>query len=333
MLQATRAVDRRWDGRLRFQMPPTAKAAGKAAASARAAEPWRRDDAMPRLNTGMACDTAFRIVARRALADLTANNLATREGDPAALHQMRIALTRLRTAILFFSPMVKDPLRKRIQQELKWLNSHLGMVRDIDVASERLRGIDKTKPQDARYYRSWDTERAECHRRLVRALRSARYRHLVKSTSNWIENGPWSTRQGNKAARERGTPIAQYSVGKLARWQKKLVKKSRKLLKMDAETRHRLRLLNKKLTYSIEFFDDLSSDKNVARQSAGLKHLRRAQRSLGQLNDDTNGHALAATLQRDGVHLPLQFLGPKREKRLLRAAAAAYRKLAALRSL
>jgi CHAD domain-containing protein len=312
-------------------MPPTTKAAGKATASARAAEPWRRDDAMPRLNPGMACDTAFRIVTRRALADLTANNLATCEGDPVALHQMRIALTRLRTAILFFSPMVNDLLRARIRQELKWLNGHLGVVRDIDVATERLRGIDKTKPHDARYYRSWDTKRAELHRRLARALRSARYRRLVKSTTDWIENGPWSTKQG-KAARERGAPIAQYSAGKLAGWQQKLVKKSRKLMKMDTETRHRLRLLNKKLTYSIEFFEDLSSDKNVARRSAGLKHLRRAQRSLGQLNDDTNGQALAAALQRDGVHAPLQFLGPKREKRLLRAAAAAYRKLAGLKS-
>ena len=62
-----------------------------------------------------------------------------------------------------------------------------------------------------------------------------------------------------------------------------------------------------------------------------MKHLRKAQRSLGQLNDDEKGRALAAALQRDGAHAPLHFLGPKREKRLLRTAAAAYRKLAALK--
>ena len=100
---------------------------------------------------------------------------------------------------------------------------------------------------------------------------------------------------------------------------------------MDTEKRHRLRLLNKKLTYSIEFFEDLFADKRFSKQPAGLKHLRKAQRSLGQLNDDANGRSLAAALQRDGVQAPLQFLGPKREKRLLRTAAAAYRKLAALK--
>ena len=90
---------------------------------------------------------------------------------------------------------------------------------------------------------------------------------------------------------------------------------------MDAEKRHRLRLLNKKLSYSIEAFEDLFPDKRFSKLQAGLKHLRKAQRSLGQLNDDERGRALAATLQRDGVHAPWHFLGPKRKKRLLQNAA------------
>jgi hypothetical protein len=49
------------------------------------------------------------------------------------------------------------------------------------------------------------------------------------------------------------------------------------------------------------------------------------------LNDDANNRSLAAALEREGVEAPLQFLGPKREKRLLRNAATAYRKLAKLK--
>jgi CHAD domain-containing protein len=100
---------------------------------------------------------------------------------------------------------------------------------------------------------------------------------------------------------------------------------------MDAEKRHRLRLLNKKLSYSIESFEDLFPDESFSRQRDGLKYLRKAQRSLGQLNDDANGHSLATALQRNGLTAPLQFLSPKREKRLMRSATAAYRKLAALK--
>src|SRR5271168_5082081 len=113
-------------------MSASPKSGAKAASSA------VRTQQRPRLNAMMACDTAFRIVARRCLDDLTANHAATCQGDPIALHQMRIALTALRTAISFFSPMVVDSGHVWVKRELKWLNSHLGAVRDLDVAIEPL---------------------------------------------------------------------------------------------------------------------------------------------------------------------------------------------------
>ncbi len=279
----------------------------------------------------MASDTAFRMIAGRYLRDLTASHEATCRGDPVALHRMRIALTRLRTAILLFSPMINDAGRARIKGELKWLNSQLGAVRDLDVAMERLKADSQQRQPATAYYRSWNERRADSHRHLARALRSARYRRLIESISGWVETGPWSIKKGKQAARERACPIAGYSAGKLTRWREKLLEKCRKLSKMDTKKRHRLRLLNKKLTYSIEFFEDLFSDNRFSRHQTALKHLRKAQRSLGQLNDDAKGHSLATALQRDGVHAPLQFLSPKREKRLVRTAATAYRKLAALK--
>ena len=276
----------------------------------------------------MTCDTAFRVIARRYLADLTASHDATCAGDPVALHGMRIALTHLRTAILFFSPMVADAKRTRIRAELKWLNAHLGVMRDLDVAIERLKAIDKRRPQAIPHYRAWTAKRAQMHRDLARALRSVRYRRLIESTSDWIERGPWSIRRGKQAVLERASPVAAYSIRKLARWQDKLLKKSRKLPKMDTEKRHRLRLLNKKLSYSIGSLEDLFSDRKFSRQRTALKYLRKAQKSLGQLNDDARGHSLAANLEREGVRVPLEFLSHKREKRLVRETAAAYRKLA-----
>lgn len=299
-------------------MPPSPK-------SGRLAPPRRSREPIQRLNAALACDTAFRVVARRYLANLTANHEATSRGDPVALHQMRIALTHLRTAILFFSPMVADAKRARIRGELKWLNAHLGVVRDLDVAMERLRAIEAPSR-----HRTWTAKRADILRRLVQALRSARYQRLVKSTSDWIERGPWSIRRGKEAARRRAAPVAAYAVRKLARWQKKLLKRSRNLPKMDAEKRHRLRLLNKKLCYSIETFADLFAARKFSEQQTALKYLRKAQRSLGHLNDDARGHSLAAALEPKGVRASLQFLSQKRERRLIRTATAAYRQLAAL---
>jgi CHAD domain-containing protein len=313
-------------------MSPSRKSNSKAASRAEPVQRQRRYP-IPRLDPAMACDTAFRVVARRCLGDLTASHQATCKGDPTALHQMRIALARLRAAILFFSPMVADSKRTQIRAELKWLNTHLGAVRDLDVAIERLKAVSKQRAHAISNYRSWNGKRADSHRYLARALRSARYRRLVNDTSGWVENGPWSIKKGKQATQDRACPVAAYSAGKLARWQQKLLKKRRRLLKMDAEKRHRLRLLNKKLSYSIELLEDLSPYKGFSKQQTALKHLRKAQRSLGQLNDDARGQSLAAASQRDGAGAPLQFLAldPKREKLLIRTAAAAYRKLAALK--
>jgi CHAD domain-containing protein len=311
-------------------MSASPKSGRKTAARAGPARQRQRRHPTQRLNAMLACDTAFRVIARRYLGNLTANHEAACKDDPEAVHQMRVALTHLRAAILFFSPMVADAQRTQIRDELKWLNGHLGAVRDLDVAIERLQTIDKKHPQPVSYYRPWHEKRTASHRVLARALRSARYRRLVKGTSDWIEHGPWSIKKEKQAAKERALPTAAYGAGKLARWRQKLLKKSPKILEMNAEKRHRLRLLNKKLSCSIEFFEDLFADKRFSRHQAALKYLRKAQRSLGQLNDYENGRTLAVALQREGVHAPKQFLNPKRENHLLRTAAAAYRKLAAM---
>jgi CHAD domain-containing protein len=275
----------------------------------------------------MACDTAFRIVARRHLEALAASREATCEGDPTALHQMRVALTHLRTAILFFSPMVEDAVRNEIRDELKWLNGELGAVRDLDVAVERVVLLDKKRPEALSAVGAWEEKRAEGHRDLARILRSVRYGWLIEQTAGWIENGPWSTKKGKEAAAERATPIGLYTLDKLEEWEKRLLKRSRKLRQMGAKKRHRLRLLNKKLTYSIDSFEDLFKNRKLSKQRIALKHLRKAQSSLGRLNDDARGHEIAEELQRSGVQTTPQFLRPGKKKRLLKKASRAYRKL------
>jgi CHAD domain-containing protein len=279
----------------------------------------------------MACDTAFRIVARRCVKDLTAHHAATREGDADAVHHLRVAITRLRTATSFFSPMVAGPQRTRIRDELKWLNAHLGAVRDLDVAIERLKKTDKQDPPTD--YRSWERERAASQRHLARVLQSLRYRRLIKSVSDWVERGSWSTKAGKLAATQRAYPIAEYSVRKLTRWRKKLIKKSRRLRDFDIGKLHRLRLMNKKLHYAIESVADLVSNNEIAKQQTTVKYLRKAQKSLGQLNDDARGRSLAATVGQGSAQAAQPFLSPKREKRLIQDAVTAYKKLAELKPL
>ena len=311
-------------------MPRTPTSKRKPATRARAAATRRSFPAGSQLDPAMPCDTAFRIVARRHLLRLAENRAATCDGDEDALHQMRVALTQLRTCIRFFSPMIEDPDRAHIhiKDELKWLNRQLGMVRDLDVAIGR---IEATRQAKQPRFAAWQDRRTQSHRALARILQSVRYRRLIESTSKWIESGSWSTHTDETSEQARMAPILGYALHKLSRWEKRLLKKSRKLYELDAEKRHRLRLLNKKLNYAIGSCQDLFADKRFAKQETALKHLRRAQRYLGQLNDDAREQALALDLRQDGATTPLPSPNPERESLLLEKTAKAYAKLAKLK--
>ncbi|WP_291603526.1 CHAD domain-containing protein [Bradyrhizobium sp.] len=275
----------------------------------------------------MACDVAFRIMARRYLDAVAAQHDGTCDGDVTALHDIRIALTHLRTTIRFFSPIIDDTERRRIWAGLKWLNGQLGKVRDLDVAIDTIRRAAGGDPKALSQVQSWNEKRELGHRLLARVLKSARYRNLIENTSNWIDGGPWSTSKSKEEVKARGTPIGTFATQQLAAWEKKLLKKSRKLKDMNVNERHQLRLLNKRLTYSIESLQDLFSDKRFSKQKTALKHLRKAQRCLGQLNDAARGEALAAALYGEKSDAIPHFISRKREKRLLLTAATAYDKL------
>jgi CHAD domain-containing protein len=274
----------------------------------------------------MACDEAFRAIARQYLHRLTEQHRGTCAGKIKALHEMRIALTRLRASIAFFAPMLAGADQARISAELKWLNAHLGIVRDLDVAIERLMKIGG-RPSDVKI---WRQERAACQRHLTSALRSQRYRRLIHDISAWIEEGTWSAKRGKQAADRRQRPIGEYSAQTLLKWRNKLVKKSARLEEVGAKKRHRVRLINKKLTYALDAVASLLPDDVMPARQAALKQLRRAQKALGQLNDDARYRTLARALHNGRASAP-DPLGPKQRKRLLHKAASAYEEFAGLK--
>jgi CHAD domain-containing protein len=278
----------------------------------------------------MTCEAAFRTAATHYLHQLMAQDQDTSAGDAEALHAMRVAMTRLKTTIALFSPMVEGDQQVRLATELKWLNAHLGIVRDLDVALERLA---KIKQRTGVTARSWKRERAACQRHLTRALRSPRYQRLISDLAAWIENGDWSRKRSKKAAERRAQPADQYCSDKLKEWRKNLLKKGHMIEEVGTRKRHRVRLANKRLSYAIEAAEELAPSSETPARQAMLKLLRKAQKSLGQLNDDTRRRALAGTLGEGKVDGSDLLLDAKQKKRLLRKAVNAYEELEGLEPL
>ena len=94
---------------------------------------------------------------------LELHDVGVRCGQPDAVHQMRVATRRLRSALATFRPLLAGPRWEQVRTELKGLGEALGHARDAEVMQARL----------ARNVGSLPVEQVlgPVHRRIDRTLR------------------------------------------------------------------------------------------------------------------------------------------------------------------
>ena len=117
--------------------------------------------------------------------ELLRNDPGTRLGaDPEALHDMRVAIRRLRAFLKLAAPALEPAWCDDLRERLRWLGIELGPARDFDVMAERLRAEShELGPDDARAMRRLladvEARRAEARSAMVAALRSDPYLQLL----------------------------------------------------------------------------------------------------------------------------------------------------------
>jgi CHAD domain-containing protein len=130
--------------------------------------------------------SVLRTRLREQAEELLAHDPGTRLGtDPEELHKMRVATRRLRAFLRaghdLLDPVTAEPLR----DELRWLGSSLGPVRDLDVLVEHLQGeiqpLGPDLPEGRKLVRTLERRRRSARRRLLSALESPRYFALLDS--------------------------------------------------------------------------------------------------------------------------------------------------------
>lgn len=251
------------------------------------------------LAPAMPAGEAFRVIARACMGQLVAHEAATLARDANALHQMRVALRRLRAAISLFKTIVADEDAERVKGELKWIGRQLAAARDADVfIAEVLAPQRKAKPDDrgiAWLLRRFEEARAAGYDRASEAIRGQRYRTALIDVLAWIEAGPWTRTLDDLKRLQREQPIEGFAADELRRRHKKFRKSGKKLRRMKAEKRHKLRIRGKKLRYAMEFFADAFPARKMARRrKRALAALRDVQDALGALNDVATREKLAA---------------------------------------
>src|SRR4051794_30706192 len=157
---------------------------------------------------GSAGDVAL-VQLRAQVAQIRAQDLPVRLDLSGAVHAMRVASRRLRSALTTFRPLFHGTATRPVGRELKWLAGVLGTARDAEVLRDRLTAAASDEAPDARLNASIG---AEVHEQLDVAYRAARdevltqldgerYRTLLRTLDVLLRSPPVKNRAGRPARR------------------------------------------------------------------------------------------------------------------------------------
>jgi inorganic triphosphatase YgiF len=247
------------------------------------------------LAPGRTVEQGFRAIADHCLAQLQGNEAGVAQGsEPESLHQMRVGLRRLRSALGLFREVAPCPAALR--QELVWLGSALGAARDWDVL------VGHTLPAlaaglEAVAWAPLQQAAAEVAResrqQAAAAVCSVRYARLLLGLGCWLQGARWRETLAAREQEALAAPLAAFAVQALARRHATLKKRGKRLRGGTPQARHRVRIAAKNLRYAAEFFQSLYSARRLRPYVAALTGLQGA---LGRLNDASVADALLRQL-------------------------------------
>jgi len=143
---------------------------------------------------------------------------SARRGDPEAVHDMRVAIRRLRSTLRTFGGLWDLAAGQWLRAELKWLADRLGPVRDAQVMADRLAAAVEAEPDElvvgpvaANIQRALDADLVNGQRHLRAALDTERYRDLLECLDTLLDGGDRKALGSNrKDLSDEGAPGAKW---------------------------------------------------------------------------------------------------------------------------
>ena len=268
-----------------------------------APQPLRAVKAQPlALDAAMSVEQAFLAIAGNCLEQVSGNQDGVAAGeDVESLHQMRVGLRRLRSALGMFKALLALP--EGLQQELDWLGGALGEARDWDVlAGQTLARLDGEAAADAAALaQAAHAQARAAHAQAAQAVASSRYTAWMLGVQRWLQAGEWRASRTPRQLQRLDAGVLGFARKTLRADQRRLMKRGRRLLHATPQQRHKVRIAAKKTRYATEFFASLLAGRAVkpyvGRLSAlqdelgWLNDVQVADRLLQQLPDGQAGHA------------------------------------------
>jgi inorganic triphosphatase YgiF len=241
-----------------------------------------------RLDSSVSLDEAFATTLRSCFHHLLLSLPPAEDGrNPEGVHQLRVSLRRLRSALDMMQSVGSLSNLEALRSEVKWLAQNLSGARDWDVFQHQtLPVIAKACPSVGGFDvldQVVSRRQSDAYRTAHQALADRRCANFVIGLGGWIEARGW---RNDVAAEDLGRlaePAVNFAERVLSEQYVKVLKRGRRFKSRKATELHRLRLATKRLRYLAEFLLPLCEDRKCARRFAGK--LAELQEELGAFND------------------------------------------------
>ena len=207
--------------------------------------------------------------------------------SPEPVHQMRVAMRRLRAALALFHREFPCVAFEAFRSEAKRIASTMGEARNWDVFAELVRtgpgAVFPDEPGLPILLAAQETCRVAGYEAVDGLLKSADATRFVLSLLEFVARRAWRNTVAGPDLPRLLAPAAGFAAQSLDRLHRRVRKRGKRILKMPADERHALRVQLKRLRYATDFFGDLFPDAPAVRAYA--RSAARLQDVLGVFND------------------------------------------------
>jgi CHAD domain-containing protein len=225
------------------------------------------------------------------------NEPAVLSAQPEGVHQVRVAVRRLRSAISSLKKMLPPEDVQWVTEELRWLGGMLGPVRNLDVFAAELVPAARTGLPDEPGWddlsATLDRLRVTAYERIRDAILSRRYTTSMLRLLRWFEASGWRRHSASDQRDAMTSPIGAIARGVLDRRRRKVRQRGKGFGSLAPPERHKLRIAVKKLRYTVELFGSLFDSDESERF---VRSLKRLQGDLGYANDVRVAHEFVTEL-------------------------------------
>jgi CHAD domain-containing protein len=171
---------------------------------------------------------------------IVTEDLRVRRDAPDAVHRMRVAARRMRSALRVYRRLLPDT--GRLRADLRWLGRRLADARDLEVQQAHFHDAVAALPREvvagpvsARLTRHFAPELASARQAVLKTLGDKRYRRLLDAVDRLLASPPAASRP---AAKE------------LPKHVRRAYRKTKR--RVSADTPHRARKAAKRYRYALE---------------------------------------------------------------------------------